>query len=99
MAADPTPLVSLVINQALAEVRNADQRGRDLMLVEIAAKQLALAIVRYGEGASTAAAATASVVPTGDTAPSGVVQDGMSTVKDGVADGGNTDGTAPTAAE
>ncbi|CAK7220898.1 hypothetical protein SCUCBS95973_004313 [Sporothrix curviconia] len=45
-------LVSLVINQALAEVHSADQRGRDLILVEIAAKQLALAIVRFGEGAA-----------------------------------------------
>ncbi|KAL1892186.1 hypothetical protein Sste5346_007142 [Sporothrix stenoceras] len=88
--ADTTPLVNLVINQALAEVRNADQRGRDLMLVEIAAKQLALAIVRYGEGASAAAA---SAVPAAAdvTAP-----DGTSTVKDGAVDNGNTtDGTAP----
>ncbi|CAK7202416.1 hypothetical protein SEUCBS139899_005139 [Sporothrix eucalyptigena] len=56
-SADTIPLVGLVINRALAEVRNADQRGRDLILVEIAAKQLALAIVRYGEGATITAEA------------------------------------------
>ena len=37
----------------MSEVRNADQRGRDLMVVEIAAKQLALAIVRYSEGVAS----------------------------------------------
>lgn len=82
---DPTPLVSLVINQALAEVRNADQRGRDLMLVEIAAKQLALAIVRYGEGG---AAATPTSVA-GDVASSGPLagKDDAAANKDGAASG------------
>ncbi|CAK7231451.1 hypothetical protein SBRCBS47491_007934 [Sporothrix bragantina] len=61
VSAETAPLVGLVINQALAEVRNADQRGRDLMLVEIAAKQLALAIVRFGEGAAAGGEAPPSV--------------------------------------
>ncbi|CAK7275375.1 hypothetical protein SEPCBS57363_006648 [Sporothrix epigloea] len=61
VSAELAPLVTLMINQALAEVRDADQRGRDLMLVEIAAKQLALAIVRLGEGGG--AVGEASSVP------------------------------------
>ena len=69
--AETAPLVGLVISQALAEVRNADQRGRDLMLVEIAAKQLALAIVRFGEGG-----AVVGHIPSGSgAAPAGNADD------------------------
>ncbi|CAK7269245.1 hypothetical protein SEPCBS119000_003471 [Sporothrix epigloea] len=57
-SADTAPLVGFIISQALDEVRNADQHGRDLMLVEIAAKQLALAIVRFGEGVGAAGEAS-----------------------------------------
>ncbi|KJR82509.1 uncharacterized protein SPSK_03124 [Sporothrix schenckii 1099-18] len=98
--ADAAPLVSLVINQALAEVRNADQRGRDLMLVEIAAKQLALAIVRYGEGASAATTAgAAGSAPSDGSAASVVVRDGASAAKGDAASSSNKDGTGPDVAE
>ncbi|EFW98704.1 hypothetical protein CMQ_4556 [Grosmannia clavigera kw1407] len=46
-------LIGFVVDQALAEVRNADRRARDLMMVEIAAKQLALAIVRGNVDSAT----------------------------------------------
>lgn len=98
-AADPTPLVGLVINQALAEVRNTDQRGRDLMLVEIAAKQLALAIVRYGEGTAATTAPTGGVSPAGGAGGAAPDSQSAPAGKDASIASGSKDGTAPGAAD
>jgi hypothetical protein len=41
--------VRYTIERAMAEVRSADRRTRQIMMIEIAAKQLALQIVEYEE--------------------------------------------------
>jgi hypothetical protein len=47
IAADP--VVRYTVERAMAEVRAADKRTRQMMLVEIAARQLAIQIVEYEE--------------------------------------------------
>jgi hypothetical protein len=43
------PVVRYTVERAMAEVRSADRRTRHLMMIEIAAKQLALQIIEYEE--------------------------------------------------
>lgn len=43
------PVVRYTVERAMAEVRSADRRTRQIMMIEIAAKQLALQIVEYEE--------------------------------------------------
>ncbi|KAB5569989.1 hypothetical protein GE09DRAFT_958018 [Coniochaeta sp. 2T2.1] len=43
------PVVRYTVERAMAEVRTADRRTRQIMMIEIAAKQLALQIVEYEE--------------------------------------------------
>jgi len=43
------PLVRFTVERAMAEVRSADRRTRQIMMIDIAAKQLALQIVEYEE--------------------------------------------------
>lgn len=43
------PVVRYTVERAMAEVRSADPRTRQIMMIEIAAKQLALQIVQYEE--------------------------------------------------
>ncbi|TPX15571.1 uncharacterized protein E0L32_004269 [Thyridium curvatum] len=58
------PMVRFTVERAMAEVRGADPKSRQLMLVEIAAKQLALHMIEYeemGGGGGGAAGAGAAV--------------------------------------
>lgn len=41
------PVVRYTVERAMAEVRTSDRRTRQIMMIEIAAKQLALQIVEY----------------------------------------------------
>jgi len=43
------PSLGYLVEKAFAEVRTADKKARDLMMVEIAAKQLALSMLKYDE--------------------------------------------------
>jgi 3-dehydrosphinganine reductase len=43
------PVVRYTIERAMAEVRGADRKTRQIMMIEIAAKQLALQILEYEE--------------------------------------------------
>ncbi|OIW33205.1 hypothetical protein CONLIGDRAFT_677007 [Coniochaeta ligniaria NRRL 30616] len=49
------PVVRYTIERAMAEVRSADRRTRQIMMIEIAAKQLALQIVEYEESGGNVA--------------------------------------------
>jgi 3-dehydrosphinganine reductase len=43
------PLLQQMVNRAMGEVRNADKATRQLMLIDVTAKQLALQIADYEE--------------------------------------------------
>ncbi|KAK2066551.1 hypothetical protein P8C59_000357 [Phyllachora maydis] len=49
LGAPMSPLVQYTITKAMSEVRGCDKRGRQLAMIEIAAKQLALQIAEYEE--------------------------------------------------
>lgn len=48
------PVVRYTVERAMLEVRNADRKTRQIMKIEIAAKQLALQILDYEETSAMA---------------------------------------------
>lgn len=51
VASSSDPIVRYTVDRAMAEVRTADRRARQIIAIEVAAKQLALNILAYEEDA------------------------------------------------